>query len=71
MLNAILAAFGVAMITGGEALAFLGGLDALLFWGEADLMRIGGLVALALSVVIGGWVFRHILRCERTLLAGT
>lgn len=67
MLNEILAALGVALIAGGESFTFLGGLDALLFWGEDTLHQWSGVVALALSLLIA--VFRHVLRTELDLLA--
>jgi len=66
MRHALLAALGVALLAGGEAFTLLGGVDALLFWGEADLLRLGGGVALALSLAVAAWVFRAVLRIERS-----
>lgn len=68
MKSALLASLGLALIISGEAFAFLGGLDALLFWGDTAMMRIGGAIALALSVLIGVWTFSRALRCERDMM---
>lgn len=70
-MKSLLAALGVALIAGGEAFTVLAGADALAFWNNPVVFRPLAFAGLGLSALFGGWIFRRILRLERSLATGT
>ena len=68
-MKASFAAFGAALLASTEAFAFLASIDAILFWGENNVLVPVAIGLAALSLAFGGWVFIKVRRIELALEA--